>query len=246
MRGVALGSTTDDRQPSVEGIDWTVQEGDWWMVEGAPGTGKSRLLATAAGLHPPTAGRVRLFGAVPENLRDHELSRLRRRLVLVFEQGGRLLQDLTVEQNVALPVGYHDLASDVPSRVSELLEATQLSALARHRPSQISMAWRQRAALTRALALRPEVLLLDNPFLHLDHVHWRWWISFLQQLSAGHPVLSGRGLTLVMACAERRGWLPPEVLYAQLSDRAWNLLGPRGAAEESHHDAPARQTSESS
>jgi ABC-type transporter Mla maintaining outer membrane lipid asymmetry ATPase subunit MlaF len=87
-----------------------------------------------------------------------------------------------------------------------LLEATGLTLLTTRLPSSLGRNWQQRVGLARALALRPEVLLLDNPLSGLDPRDVAWWLEFLARLSAGHPLLDGRPLTLVVSGDNLRPW----------------------------------------
>src|SRR6185503_1839481 len=104
MINVAVASAQSPVTPAVEGVDWRVSEGDYWVVAGLPGSGKSDLLATAAGLQRPLSGTHLLFGKEPTQSPESELLSERLRVGLVFENGGRLFNHLTVAENVALPL----------------------------------------------------------------------------------------------------------------------------------------------
>src|SRR4051812_15592431 len=91
----------------VEGINWRVMPKDFWIVAGLFGSGKSDFLATAAGLQRPSRGVVKLFGHETFTLKEEILVEHRRRIGLVFSNGGRLFNRLTVAENVALPLRYH-------------------------------------------------------------------------------------------------------------------------------------------
>ena len=116
-----------------------------------------------AGLMTPVKGSYKLFGMETQTFGEAELAE-RLRVGFVFE-GGHLFNHLTVRENVALPLQYHrDLPSAAAAQeVQTLLELMELTPLADITPPNISDNWRQRAALARALILKPEVLLLDNP-----------------------------------------------------------------------------------
>ncbi|HAB19701.1 MAG TPA: ABC transporter ATP-binding protein, partial [Verrucomicrobiales bacterium] len=166
--------TAADGSVVLEHVDWRVEEGDFWVIAGGHGSGKSALLATVAGLNPAGGGEVRVFGEelTPDNL----LATGRRRVGLVFEAGGRLLRDLTVAENIALPVSYHENCSlgEALDQVLPLIAALQLEGHADASAGRIGRAWSQRIALARALAAAPELLLLDNPIAGLDQDHIRW------------------------------------------------------------------------
>lgn len=211
---------------SVEAVNWTVREGDFWIIGGLQGSGKSDLLAAAAALSKPTAGVYRLFGQEIAPTYADECLAERLRVALVFGDGGRLFSHLTVAENVALPLQYHQHApaSETKARVLELLEATEITEWKDALPSGLNRSRRQRAALARALALRPEVLLLDNPLAGLDPRQVRWWMDFLGRLSAGHSLPNGRPMTIVVAADDLRPWQTPQYRFALLQDTRLKLL----------------------
>jgi ABC-type transporter Mla maintaining outer membrane lipid asymmetry ATPase subunit MlaF len=111
MNDVAVGESRRSGAPSVEDINWTVHSGDYWVVGGAPGSGKSDLLATVAGLLRPLRGTLRLFGLDRVDTSQEELVASRAEIGLVFENGGRPFEHLTVAENVALPLCYRENCS---------------------------------------------------------------------------------------------------------------------------------------
>jgi ABC-type transporter Mla maintaining outer membrane lipid asymmetry ATPase subunit MlaF len=109
--------------------------------------------------------------------------------------------------------------------VSELLECTELAPWAETTPGALGRGWQQRVGLARALALKPEVLLVDNPLGGLDPRHVHWWLGFLDQLSKGHPVMQGRPVTLVVTTADFLPWKDHARQFAILRNRAFVVLG---------------------
>ncbi len=213
MIGLAAARGQDPDSPSLEDVNWQFNPGEYWAVGGLPGSGKSLLLETAAALLRPARGTHRLFGSDVAQLRGDDLSQVRRRIGLVFGAGGRLFNDLTVGENVLLPVAYgrNCTASEALKEVKPLLEWLGLTPLAHQRPARITADWRQRVALARALALQPAALLLDNPLEGLEGRQLRWWLAVLARLAAGHPWLGGKPIALVVACEDLR----PFVTHAQ-------------------------------
>jgi putative ABC transport system ATP-binding protein len=151
----------------LEGADLRVAAGERVAVVGPSGSGKSSLIAVAAGLERPTAGQVRLFGQDLSLLDEDGRARLRRgRVALVF-QNFHLLPNMTAQENVAAPLeiagrkAAHEAAKAWLDRVG-------LSARRDHYPHQLSGGEQQRTALARALAVEPELLFADEPTGNLD------------------------------------------------------------------------------
>lgn len=225
----AVGTFGATGSPSVEGINWSISAGDYWVVGGLPGSGKTDLLATMAGLYRPIRGTLRLFGSDIAELAEEDFLAARMRIGLVFENGGRMFNHLTVADNVALPLRYHHNGplAETDGRVNKILEATGLIDLAAHTPGQIKHACRQRVGLARALSVHPEVLLLDNPLAGLGQQETRWWREFLARLAAGHDLMEGRPATLVVACHDLRPWADQGEQFALLKQKRWLPVGGR-------------------
>lgn len=225
----SVGSERPGEAPLVEDVDCCIAAGDYWVIGGPPGSGKSSLLATMAGLYPPVSGVLRLFGRDIADFDDDQLLAARLRIGLVFENGGRLFHHLTAWENIALPLRYHGMREPaaVEGRVRELVQAAALEPVADRFPAQTRHSLRQRVALARALALEPEVLLLDNPLAGLSPPDARWWVGFLGQLAAGQGPVGGRPLTLVITTHDLRPWTDTGKHFALLKDGAWLPLGGR-------------------
>ena len=231
MTDIAVGAMRNPDRLVAEGINWTVNVGDYWVVAGLHASGKSDLLMLTGGLMAPREGRYRFFG---EDMPIFEETRLteRLRLGLVFE-GGRLFNHLTVAENLALPLRYHGrlAPAEVESRVVALLELTGLTPWANRAAAQLGRSWQQRAGLARALGLQPEVLLLDSPLTGLDARHTGWWLETLGQLARGHRFLAGRRLTLVATADDLRPWRRHANRVACLTGQRLRVLGDWPAAE---------------
>jgi ABC-type transporter Mla maintaining outer membrane lipid asymmetry ATPase subunit MlaF len=223
MAGVTIGRSDDLDASVVEDVDWKVAPGEYWVIGGMHNSGKSALLATVAGLTPVQKGTYRLFGRrLPDDLAKGE----RRRVGLVFD-GGRPFHRLSVAENVALPLLYHHVAgdSDIAERARAILELTGLSSRAGRMPGTIGRAWEKRLGLARALALQPDVLLLDDPLGGLDSRHTNWWMTFLDELSSGHPLLGKRPMTLAVAAHRLQPWRNRAVCLAFLQHKRFVALG---------------------
>jgi ABC-type transporter Mla maintaining outer membrane lipid asymmetry ATPase subunit MlaF len=226
MRDVSVGTMRDPSIVATEQINWTVTAGDFWVVGGLQGAGKSDFLLMTAGLMAPARGDYRLFGEPMPIFEDSRLPQ-RLRLGLVFD-GGRLFNQLTVWENVALPLRYHRNLSpaEAQGEVQPLLEAMELATRAQSTPGALGRNWHKRVGLARALILKPEVLLLDSPLSGLDLPHLNWWLGFMEQLSRGHPLLQSRPITLVVTAADLRPWKGHARQLAVLRDRQLVVLGP--------------------
>lgn len=152
MKGVAVSSQAFPDQAVLENVNWTVQRGEYWVIGGMHGSGKTDLMSTAAGLLPPLSGEYHFLGHEMPIFEEH-LVEERLRLALVFE-GGQLLQNLTIQENIALPLRYHRPKTDA-REVTEIMELTGLSHVADDFPATVSRSWQKRAGLARALTLRP-------------------------------------------------------------------------------------------
>jgi len=154
------------------GVDMTVEEGEIFGIIGGSGSGKSVLLRTILGLRHPNAGGVRLLGHELGSLGATELHALKARYGVTF-QAGALFTALTVRQNVQLPMLEH-LQLSAPALEQLALLRVQLVGLpaeaAEKYPAQLSGGMIKRAALARALAIDPPLLLLDEPTSGLDPI----------------------------------------------------------------------------
>ncbi|HXR48909.1 MAG TPA: ATP-binding cassette domain-containing protein [Candidatus Limnocylindrales bacterium] len=225
MREVSIGAMRDISFVVLEDVNWLVAPGEFWTVAGQQFSGKSNFLMLTAGLMAPVKGECRLFGTDTRTFGEAKLAE-RLHVGLVFA-GGQLFNQLTIRENVALPLQYHrDLPpAEAASAVQTLLELLELTPLADITPSNISDNWRQRAALARALILKPKVLLLDNPLAGLGTRHLHWWLRFLDQLSRGHDWCGGRPMTVVATTDDLRPWRNANRKFALLRDKKFFPLG---------------------
>ena len=151
----------------LRGLDVRVARGERVALVGPSGSGKSSLIAVAAGLERPTGGRVLLFGQDLAGVDEDGRARLRRGRVSLVFQSFHLLPNMTAEENVAAPLEIAR-AAGATETAKAWLDRVGLSARGRHYPHQLSGGEQQRVALARALACRPALLFADEPTGNLD------------------------------------------------------------------------------
>jgi len=151
----------------LDGVSLTIPVGEFTAILGPSGSGKSTLLAIIAGLEPPSAGEVVVFGEPVHKLTESERCRLRRERVGFVFQSFQLLGNLTARENVQLPLEIAGHTSP-RSHAEELVQAVGLSGRSHHYPSQLSGGEQQRVAIARAFATNPSLLLADEPTGNLD------------------------------------------------------------------------------
>jgi len=237
MKGATIASLHDTSIAAVAGANWSVQPGEFWVVAGQQHSGKTDLLMHAAGLMIPVQGSCQVFGCETADFGESQIAD-RLRVGFVFA-GGKLFNQLTVAENVALPLRYQkNLAAEESARAVELiLELFELMPFASITPANLAGNWRQRAALARALVLKPELLLLDSPLGGLGARHRQWLLKFLDHLAAGHEFFGGRPMTLVVTTDDLRPWQHPKRKFAVLDEQALTVLGSWSELEAAGHSA---------
>jgi ABC-type transporter Mla maintaining outer membrane lipid asymmetry ATPase subunit MlaF len=231
MREVEFGSLQGDEGRRGPPVTWGICPGDLWIVVGSAGSGKTDLLATVAGLIQPRAGEHLFFGQISSQLSMDELGLERLRVGIVFGSGGRLFEDMTVAENVALPLCYHrDRAiEEAPGLAAALIESTGLGESAHVRTSRLGRAMKHRVALARALALKPEVLLLDDPLVGVEPRQTRWWIDFIASLIRQPANRGAERMAIVVATTDFRPWVEIGHSFALLTREQWRIIGDRTA-----------------
>jgi phospholipid/cholesterol/gamma-HCH transport system ATP-binding protein len=228
MDNVRISELNDPDKIVLENVQWKALAGEYWVIGGLHASGKSSFFSVAAGILPPAAGSYRVFGTELGAGYEHETISVRLRIGTIFD-GGRLLHHLSVAENITLPLRYHEnlTLEETLFKVEPLLEFIGMSGQAGGLPGNISRNWRQRAGLARALILKPDVLIFDTPLTGLDPRDAGWWLDTMEQLSAGHPLLDNKHLTIVVTADDLRPWRERAGNFAILRERRLVPLGNR-------------------
>jgi putative ABC transport system ATP-binding protein len=198
---------------ALQGVSLEIETGDYVAIEGPSGCGKSTLLSILGLLDTPTSGRYMLKGLAVERLSSAERAMIRNREIGFIFQSFNLIGDVTIYENVELPLVYRGMSrSERRSRVEEVLERVHIAHRAKHYPGQLSGGEQQRAAVARALGGDPAILLADEPTGNLDTKNGEAVMELLAELNHA-------GSTIVMVTHDRR--------FAQQAKRTLGLLDGR-------------------
>jgi putative ABC transport system ATP-binding protein len=195
---------------ALSGIDLDIRTGEYVSIAGPSGCGKSTLLSILGLLDTPSNGSYSLKGSEVANLSFPDRARIRNREIGFIFQSFNLIGDLSVYENVELPLTYRGLsAGERRKYVTEALESVGMAHRARHLPSQLSGGQQQRVAVARALAGKPAVLLADEPTGNLDSKNGEAVMDLLKELHTG-------GATICM--------VTHDVHFAEHADRTVHLF----------------------
>lgn len=176
-------ATGDAGVPAVRGIDLAIEQGEFVAITGASGSGKSTLLHMLGGITRPSAGRVLLEGVDLAVLDDDALAIVRRRRIGFVFQRYNLLPELSLLENVALPLVLDGAAKRVSREAAtNALAAVGMEHRATHRPDELSGGEQQRGAIARALVSGPAIVLADEPTGALDSVNSARVVDLLRRL----------------------------------------------------------------
>lgn len=198
---LSFGST-----PALRGAGMSVQAGEMVAVMGSSGSGKSTLLHCLAGILVPESGCVRYGGREVTDMSDQQRSALRRDDFGFVFQFGQLVPELTVAENVALPLRLSGVGHKTARRrTAQWLDKLDVTGVADHRPGEISGGQGQRAAVARALVADPEVLFADEPTGALDSIAGEQVMSLLAETAreSGTAVVLVTHESRVAAYADR-------------------------------------------
>lgn len=207
---------------ALSGIQLEINKGEFLSISGPSGCGKSTLLSILGLLDVPTDGQYWLNGTQVDELNNTGRARIRNQEIGFIFQSFNLIGDLTVYENVELPLTYRGLSgAERKKRVGEALDKVGISNRAKHLPGQLSGGQQQRVAVARAVAGEPLILLADEPTGNLDSVNGEAVMELLRELHRG-------GATICMVTHDNR--------FASCAERTINLFDGQIAPTE----APAQ------
>jgi putative ABC transport system ATP-binding protein len=198
---------------ALSGVHLEIRHGEFVSIAGPSGCGKSTLLSIVGLLDSPTEGGYTINGKLVARLSISERSRIRNREIGFVFQAFNLIGDLTVFENVELPLTYRGMtASERRRRVEQVLERVGMAHRMKHYPAQLSGGQQQRVAVARALGGQPSILLADEPTGNLDSKNSEAVMDLLKELH-------NEGATICMVTHDSR--------YAGIADRTIHLVDGR-------------------
>jgi len=214
LDGVTKVFTTEDVEThALSGIHLEIRKGEYVTIAGPSGCGKSTLLAILGLLDSPSTGSYVLNNQAVQDLKLSDRARIRNREIGFIFQAFNLIGDLTVYENVELPLTYRGMGSaERKKRVHEALERVGMGHRVKHYPSQLSGGQQQRVAVARALVGSPSILLADEPTGNLDSANGESVMELLHELHRG-------GATICMVTHDPR--------YEALAQRTIRLFDGR-------------------
>jgi putative ABC transport system ATP-binding protein len=211
LEGIKKVFYTDEVEThALADVHFEIKQGEYVAISGPSGCGKTTLLSILGLLDTPSGGEYTLAGEAVARLSPIERARVRNRQIGFIFQAFNLIGDLTVAENVELPLTYREMsATERKDRVAAALERVQMSHRAKHFPAQLSGGQQQRVAVARAVAGDPAILLADEPTGNLDSKNGEAVMELLRELNRN-------GSTICMVTHDSR--------YAQHADREVQLF----------------------
>jgi putative ABC transport system ATP-binding protein len=219
LKGIQKVFITEEMEThALADVHLEIARGEYVAIEGPSGCGKTTLLSILGLLDSPSGGEYLLDGTSVAHLAAGDRARVRNRQIGFIFQAFNLIGDLTVAENVALPLTYRDMpAAERKERTHAALERVGMSHRVKHYPSQLSGGQQQRIAVARAVAGDPAILLADEPTGNLDSVNGESVMELLRDLHRN-------GATICMVTHDQR--------YAQHADRSIHLFDGRVLDEQ--------------
>ena len=232
LDGVSKVFYTDEVEThALSNIHLQIQRGEYVAIAGPSGGGKTTLLSILGLLDTPTSGKYRLNGQAVENLSFSDRAKVRNREIGFVFQAFNLIGDLTVYENVELPLTYRGMAvAERKQRVQKALERVGMAHRMKHFPSQLSGGQQQRVAVARAVVGDPSILLADEPTGNLDSKNGEAVMDLLKELHQG-------GATICMVTHDPR--------YARHAQRTVHLFDGQVVEEQEAAERIEKELAES-
>lgn len=210
--------TSEIETYALNGVNFEVKKGEFVAIMGPSGCGKSTLLNILGLLDNPTSGSYKLEGKEVGNLKERERTSLRKGKIGFVFQSFNLIDELTVAQNIEVPLTYLGIPSGQRKKmVGDVMERVGISHRAKHYPNQLSGGQQQRVAIARALVTEPSIILADEPTGNLDSTNGKEVMELLTELNR-------KGTTIIMVTHSSRD--------ASYAHRTVNLFDGSVVAEE--------------
>jgi putative ABC transport system ATP-binding protein len=224
LEGITKVFHTDEVEThALSDVHLEIRPGEFLSISGPSGCGKSTLLSILGLLDSPTHGSYWIHSDAVESLSLSDRTRIRNREIGFIFQAFNLIGDLTVYENVELPLTYRNMqAAERKKRAQNVLERVGMAHRMNHYPAQLSGGQQQRVAVARALGGQPSILLADEPTGNLDSKNSEAVMELLQQLHRD-------GATICMVTHDQR--------YASIADRTVHLLDGRIVEDAVHQTA---------
>lgn len=205
---------------AIADLDLVIETGEFVSLMGPSGCGKSTLLSILGMLDKPCSGEYWFDGVDVSNASESQLSKIRKANIGFIFQSFNLIDELTVAQNIALPMMYNNIPKeDIDAQVKSLLTRFDIAHRANHLPQQLSGGQQQRVAIARALATSPKIILADEPTGNLDSKNGREVMEILSNLNK-------EGTTIVMVTHSHKD--------AQYSSKIIHLLDGKIVVDHKH------------
>lgn len=201
----------DEVVRALDGVDFTIYEGEFCAIVGTSGSGKSTLLNMLAGLERPTKGEVVISGQHIEKLNEEQLVTFRREHVGFIFQSFHLLGTMNALENIALPLSFRGVPKNVRMKKAEkLLRLVKLEKHGKHLPTQMSGGQQQRVGVARALVVEPDIIFADEPTGNLDSHTSEEVMQLMKQ------IVREQNMTLVMVTHDNH--------LAEYADRVFHII----------------------
>ena len=215
----------------IDRINWNIYPGDTWIISGFHASGKTGLLKAAAGLKKIISGKHTLFGINYWECTDEEMVKIRRQIAFVFEYPSQLMAHLTVGENIAFPICYHENKTlrELDSDVQGLLDYLEIQSISNRYPVEVNIFQKYLLLIGQGLFLKPKLFFIDNPLNGLDPLQKNRIKRLIYQMSSGIEKLGIPPITVIISTSELNNFLvnKPEFInlkYGILTNKEFHIF----------------------